>query len=256
MSTRDLPTNRDELNLIDSDPGEWKRYVVLGVAFVLLAAAVSIGLLCWNLRYEIRQSEAKLMVSQAPTAQAKLEAIKPFLGEPYVAVDLMLIAADLMDQSQNELAVTAFAAFLRHYSSHPLRNGAVLGLASSKEAAGRQEQALQDYLSVGRFQPADAYNPVGLQNAARLYEVREDKTNAKAILTEIQQRFANTPYAQQAALEVARLDAPPPPPAPAVTAEPAPAAVETIQSSAPPAKTEAKPAAKPAKQTKKKKKKE
>ncbi|MGB5830513.1 MAG: tetratricopeptide repeat protein [Thiohalocapsa sp.] len=191
-------TNRDEANLIDGQPEWWRENLFALLGGLLIIALLGAGLVLWQSRIQLHQTEAVVAVRQAPTTETKLKAAEQFLDVEAIAGDLLLIAADQYRQGEYAAALKTYQMFLANYSDHALNNAARLGQASAQEASGEIDAALKGFLSVSSVRPKNTYNPIGLLNAARIYQQQGDETKRKEILTQLANDYSDSSYGREA----------------------------------------------------------
>jgi len=107
-----------------------------------------------------------------------------------------------------------------------LRQSAQIGLASTQEANGKIDDAINTYLAVGQLGDKSAYATFAYNSAAHLYEQRGDKDNERKSLTALASLDADSPFVKQAQYKLKQLNAAERPPltVPVSVPTPAPAA--------------------------------
>jgi tetratricopeptide (TPR) repeat protein len=185
------------------------RYRMQLLALFLLILAAGIGFALVQLRRTVIENEVELKMVQAKTIQDQLQIARAYLGTKPIALSLLSIASQQIENGDDAGAKKTYDLFIENYRHHLFFNAAQLGRATAFELLGDNENALAEYLKVGYFQPADCYNPKGLLKAAALYEKKGDFKQAAKLLNDCSGRFHGTTYGQEAAGKLKLLSASP-----------------------------------------------
>jgi len=93
-----------------------------------------------------------------------------------------------------------------------LRESAQIGLASTQEATGKIDDAINTYLAVGQIGGKSPYATFAYNAAAHLYEQRGDKDNERKTLTALASLDADSPFVKEAQFKLKQLNAAAQPP--------------------------------------------
>jgi tetratricopeptide (TPR) repeat protein len=175
-----------------------ERYRTPIVVFVLVITIIGLLMAAQHLSKSWRENEATQKIVQATTLDSKLQAATQYLGTDQAALTLLMVASDQNQAKDSAAAVKTYQLFLANYPHHQLRNAAHLGLGYSEELLGETDKALQDYVTVGQYRPANCYNALALLDAARMYEKKSDLKSARQALTDCSTEYRETLYGRQA----------------------------------------------------------
>jgi TolA-binding protein len=198
------PTFND-LNLVDDDSADLKRYVLPIVVLLLLFLATVSAVVWWNVQKNSKNQQAMAALAGAKTIEDRQKVIDLHLGTPAIAIGLLSLAEELYTKPDYAAALVTYQKFISTYPTHLLRNAANLGLAATQEAAGKPEDAIATLQTAARFTPPDAYNAAALLQLARIQQEKGNIPGAKQALEECISRFAKTNFSAQAKTELEKL---------------------------------------------------
>jgi predicted negative regulator of RcsB-dependent stress response len=215
----------DDSNILDAETINW-RLVIYPVLAVLVVLVGGFGYYYYlqNQREQLEATARAAMVqAKTPEELAKVADRFPHTDHATLA---LLSAADASFAKRDYATATAdYQRIIQTTATEPeLRDSAQLGLASSLEASGKADDAINAYLEVARRAAKSAYAPFAYIAAARLYDERGDKDNERKILTEAASLDSDSPFVKQAQLKLKEIAAATQPPLTVpVPATPAPA---------------------------------
>jgi predicted negative regulator of RcsB-dependent stress response len=218
----------DEANILDAETINW-RLVVYPILAALVVAVGGLGYYYYlqNQREELEAAaRAALVQAKTPEEFTKVADQFPHTDQGTLA---LLKAADGSFAKQDYAAATQdYQRILQTVTTDAeLRDSAQLGLASTLEANGKSDDAINTYLDVAQQGNKSPYAPYAYTAAARLYEERGDKDNERKILTELASLDPDSSFVKQAQSKLKELTptAQPPPTAPPTNVMTAPAPV-------------------------------
>jgi predicted negative regulator of RcsB-dependent stress response len=211
----DTLTSKDA-NILDAEPINWRLivYSVLGVV-VLIVGGFSYYFYQLNEREELETTaRAALLKATTPEEMVKVADQFPHTDQATLA---------LLSAAQGSFSARDFAAAIADYqrivgavdTDPELRDSAQVGLASSLEANGKMDDAINAYLDVARRGDKSPYAPFAYLSAAMIYDERGDKGNEREILTEAAGLSPDSQFVKEAQSKLKELNA---------TAQPAPSA--------------------------------
>jgi predicted negative regulator of RcsB-dependent stress response len=219
----------DEANIFDTETINW-RLIVYPILATLIVVVGGLGYYYYlqNQREELEDSAHAALV-QAKTPEELVKVADQFPGANQGTLAL-LSAADGSFSKRNYPATNQdYQRILQAVTTDPeLRDSAQLGLASSQEANGKIDDAINTYLKVAQLGDKSPYAPFAYAAVARLYEERGDKDNERKILTEAASLDPDSPFVKQAQFKLKEMatatQLPPTVPVPTI---PAPASAPT-----------------------------
>jgi len=196
----------DERNIIEAEEINWRLivYPILAIA-VLLLGGFGIYYYQLNQREQAEeQAQAALSTAKTPADMAKVADQFPDTTQASVA---LMRAADLsFTQKDYPTALKDYQSVIdAKQSPQELRDSAQLGLASTQEASGKADDAIQTYLIVAHKGNHSAFAPVAFHQVAAIYASRHDKTNETQILQQAVQLGGNSPFVKEAADQLKQL---------------------------------------------------
>jgi predicted negative regulator of RcsB-dependent stress response len=214
----------DEANILDAETINW-RLVVYPILAALVVAVGGFGYYYYlqNQREEL-EATAHIALAQAKTPEQLAKVADQFPGTDQADLALLKAADGSFAKRDYAAAVQDYQRIIQTVATNAeLRDSAQLGLASSLEASGKNDDAINIYLNVAQQGGKNPYAPYAYTAAARLYEERGDKDNERKILTEIASLDSDSSFVKEAQSKLKELTAPaqPPPTAPATNATPA-----------------------------------
>lgn len=179
-----IPESHDS-NILDAE-----TINVRLIVYPILAAAVLVvggfGYYYYqqNQRAET-EAQARVAITQAKSPEALVQVADKFPNTDQATVALLNAADASFTKHDFAAAITDYQRLLSTPTTDAeLRDSAQLGLASSLEASGKGDDAINAYLEVAHRGEKSAYAPFAYNAAAGLYEKRGDKDNERKILTE------------------------------------------------------------------------
>lgn len=175
----------DEANLIDAEPVNW-RAIVYPLLAVLIVGFGALGYY-YYLQDQRNQLEdiARIAVLQAKTPEEFIKVADQYPKTTQASLALMQAAALSFEKKDFAAATADFQKIVQNTAADAqLKASAQLGLASSFEASGKQDDAINTLLEVGHLGAKSPFAPYALYAAARLYEEKGDKDNQRKILSE------------------------------------------------------------------------
>lgn len=194
----------DESNLIDLEPSfleKNKGAVLVGIVAIVLVIG---GVTGWNYYQDAREGNAQAALASAKSPKDKIAAAKEFIGTAQAAVALLQAAGAQADAQSFQEAADTYQLFLSNYPQHPLKNGALLGLAQAQEALQKTPEAIAIYQQIISGK-ADSYSLVAQLNLASLYGTQKKYKEARQVLESLQQQNPQSPFASQAKDALSRL---------------------------------------------------
>ena len=216
----------DEANILDAETINWR----LVVYPILAAMVVAVGGFVYyyylqNQREELEAS-ARAALVQATTPDELVKVADQFPGTDQATLALLKAADGSFAKQATPRPFRIISGSSRRLRPiAELRDSAQFGLASSLEASGKNDDAINTYLEVAQQGDKSPYAPYAYMAAARLYGERGDKDNERKILTEVASLDPDSEFVKQAQSKLKELSVPPQPPltAPATNPTPAPA---------------------------------
>jgi predicted negative regulator of RcsB-dependent stress response len=214
----------DEANILDAETVNW-RLVVYPILAALIVVVGGLGYYYYlqNQREQLEAS-ARAAVVQAKTPEALLKVADQFPGATQATLALLSAADGSFAKRDYAAAIKDYQQVIQTVTSHAdLRDSAQLGLASSLEASGKSDDAINAYLEVARRGDKSPYAPFAYSATARLYDERGDKDNERKVLTEAASLDPDSSFVKQAQIKLKEITAGANPTAVAVPPAPAPA---------------------------------
>jgi predicted negative regulator of RcsB-dependent stress response len=190
----------DERNIIEAEEINWRLivYPILVLAVVLLGG---FGIYYYQLNQQEQAEEnaaAALATAKTPDDMAKVA--DQFPDTTLASVALMR-AADLSFKQKDYPG--ALKGYQRVIDSKQapveLHDSAQLGLASTQEASGKADDAIQTYLTVAHKGNHSPFAPVAFHQVAAIYASRQDKANETQILQQTVRLGGDSPFVKEAA---------------------------------------------------------
>ena len=108
-------------------------------------------------------------------------------------------------QNNHEVAIGLFKQFLRQYPKAPLGGNAQYWIGESLYAQKQFEAAIVAFDEVIRKYPEDNKIPAALLRQGYAFAELKDVRNARFFLQQVQQKYPNSPEAQQAGEKLKQL---------------------------------------------------
>ena len=218
----------DDSNIIDAETTNW-RLVVYPILAALVVAVGGFGYYYYlQAQREQLEASARGTLLQAKTPEELVKVADQFAGTDQGILARMNAADASFSKRDYAAAIADYQRITQPVTTDAeLRDSAQLGLASSLEANGKIDDAINAYLDVARRGAKSPYAPFACNSAARLYDQRGDKDKEREILTEAASLDPDSPFVKQAQFQLKQMAAAAQPPltipVPAMPA-PAPAA--------------------------------
>lgn len=196
----------DDSNILDAETINW-RLIVYPILAVLVIGVGGFGYY-YYLQYQREALEAKareaLVGAKTPEELVKVADQFPRTDQATLA---LLGAADGSFAKRDYAgAIADYQRIVQAATTNPdLLDPAQLGLASSLEAGGKMDDAINAYLEVARRGAKSPYAPFAYYAAANLYEARGDKTNEREVLTEAAMLDPDSAFVKQAQAKLKEL---------------------------------------------------
>ena len=200
----------DDSNIIDGETINWRLIV-----YPVLAALI---IICGGFGYYYYQQNQRDM-AEAEARAALLKATTPEelvqVADQYPHTDQATLA--LLKAADDSFGKLDYAAAIKDYqriidaptTDSQLHDSAQLGLASSLEASGKVDDAINIYLEVGRRGNQTPYAPFGYNAVAQIYAQRGDKENERKILMEETSLDPDSAFVKQAQARLKELSSEP-----------------------------------------------
>jgi len=215
----------DDSNILDAETINW-RLVVYPILAALVVAVGGFGYYYYlqNQREELEGS-ARAALLQAKTPEELIKVADQFPGADQATLALLGAADGSFAKRDYAAAIQDYQRIIQTVTTDPeLRDSAQLGLASSLEANGKTDDAINAYLEAARRGAKSPCAPFAYNAVARLYEERGDKDKEREILTEAASLDSDSPFVKQAQFKLKEMAAAARPPLTIpVPATPAPA---------------------------------
>jgi predicted negative regulator of RcsB-dependent stress response len=215
----------DDSNILDAGTVNW-RLVVYPILAALVVVVGGLGYYYYlQKQREQLEASARAALLQAKTPEELVKVADQFPRADQGTLALLNAADGSFAKRDYAAAIQDYQRIIQTVTTHAeLRDSAQLGLASSLEATGKIDDAINAYLEVARRGAKSPYAPLAYNAAARLYEERGDKDNERKILTEAAGLDPDSPFVKQAQFKLKEMAAAALPPLTVqVPATPAPA---------------------------------
>lgn len=189
----------DEANILDAETVNW-RLVVYPILAALVVAVGGFGYY-YYLQYqrENLESSARAALVEAKTPEEMVKVADQFPKTDQATLALLGAADASFAKHDYAAAIQNYQRIVQIGTTDPeLRDSAQLGLASSFEANGKIDDAINTYLAVGGEGGKSPYAPYAYNSVARLYEQRGEKDKERNILTEAALLDPDSPSVKQA----------------------------------------------------------
>lgn len=219
----------DEANILDAETINW-RLIVYPVLVVLIVVAGGFSYYYYLLSQRDQlEDNARAALVEAKTPEELTKVADQFPKTDQATLALLSAAEGSFAKRDYPTAIQSYQRITQTATTDPeLRDSAQLGLASTLEASGKIDDAINAYLVVAQRGTQSPYAPAAYTAAARLYEERGDKDNERKILTEAATLDPDSPFVKQAQQTLKEMTAAAQPPltvpVPATNPTPAPSA--------------------------------
>jgi predicted negative regulator of RcsB-dependent stress response len=230
----------DDSNILDAETTNWRLVIYPVVAAIILILGGFGYYYYLQSQQELRESQAREAIVQAKTPEELVKVADQFSGTHQATVALLSAANDSFNKKDYAAATKDYQRVISTVETDPdLRDSAQLGLASTLEASGKMDDAINAYLTLARRGKESAYAPFAYNAVVQIYEQRGDKENERTILLQIAGLGIDSPFVKQAEAKLKALNtAPTPSPTPAsnaLSSAPAPTNNAAPGASVPPA---------------------
>ncbi len=198
----------DDSNILDAETINW-RLVVYPILAALIVLVGGFGYYYYqqNQREQL-EAAARAALLQAKTPGEMVKVADQFPRTDHATIALLTAANGSFAQRDYATAIQDYQRILQTPSTDPeLRDSAQIGLASTLEANGKGDDAINAYLEVARRGEKGPYAPYAYIAAARLYDERGDKDNERKILTEAASLDPDSSFVKQAQFKLKEMAA-------------------------------------------------
>ena len=209
----------DEANIFDAETVNW-RLIVYPILAVLVVVVGGFGYYYYlqNQREQLEDT-ARAALVQARTPEELVKVADQFPGADQATLALLSAADGSFTKRDYAAAIADYQRIIQTVTTDAeLRDSAQLGLASSLEANGKIDDAINAYLVVAQEGAKSPYAPFAYNAVGRLYQERGDKYKEREILTEAASLDPDSPFVKQAQFELKEMAAQPPLTVPATPA--------------------------------------
>jgi predicted negative regulator of RcsB-dependent stress response len=196
----------DDSNILDAETVNW-RLIAYPILAALVVAVGGLGYYYYlqNQREELEAS-ARDAVVQAKTPEDLVKVADQFAGTDQATLALLGAANGSFVKRDYAAAIGDYQRIVQTVTTDPdLRDPAQLGLASSLEANGKTDDAINAYLEVARRGAKSPYAPFAYNAVANLDEERGDKDNEREVLTEAVTLDPDSSFVKQAQAKLKQL---------------------------------------------------
>jgi predicted negative regulator of RcsB-dependent stress response len=203
----------DDSNIHDAEAFNWRLIVYpILVALVVVVGGLGYYYYLQNQREQLEAS-ARTALLQAKTPEELVKVADQFPHTDQGTLALVSAADASFAKRDYAAAIQDYQRIIQNVTTDlELRDSAQLGLASSLEASGKIDDAINAYLEVARRGVKSPYAPFACSSAARLYEDRGDKDNQRKILTEAASLDPDSMFVKQAQQKLKEMTAAAQPP--------------------------------------------
>jgi TolA-binding protein len=190
-----------------------RKAVITVVAIIAVIGAI-IGLVMWNHNHKEMAANEALSAAKSPTGQTvpTTELAEPYLkvaddysGTQAAARALLIGGGILFDAGKFDQSQATFEKFLQQYPDSPLANEALMGVASSLEAAGKTADAAAKYEDLMKHHQAEAILPQIKSALARCDVALNKPDQALRLYLELAQSRANDTWSAEAQIQYGEL---------------------------------------------------
>jgi predicted negative regulator of RcsB-dependent stress response len=203
----------DEANILDAETFNW-RLVVYPLLAVLILVVGGFGYYYYvqNQRDQM-EAAARDAVVQAKTPEDLVKVADQFPKADQATLALLSAADGSFAKHDYASALASYQRVIQAGSAdESLRESAQIGLASTQEATGKIDDAINTYLAVGQLGDKSSYAAFAYNSAAHLYDQRGDKDNERKTLTALAGLDADSPFVKEAQNKLKQLNAAAQPP--------------------------------------------
>jgi predicted negative regulator of RcsB-dependent stress response len=198
----------NEANILDAETINWRLIVFpLLAAFVVVVGGLSYYYYLQNQREEL-EATARAALVEAKTPSDMVKVADQFPGADQATVALLSAADASFAARDYTSSIQDYQRIISSSSSDSnLRDTAQLGLASSFEANGKTDDAINSYLEVAQRAEKSPFAPYAYLSAARLYEEKNDKENERKVLTSAASLDPDSIFVKQAQFKLKQMTA-------------------------------------------------
>lgn len=216
-------------NIIDAEEINWRLIIYPLLAAILLIVG---GFIYYYYQQDQKlqaEATARAALVQAKTPEELVKVADQFPHTDQATLALISAAGLSFDKKDYASAIKDYQRITATPQTNPLlRDSAQVGLASTFEASGKPDDAVNTYLVVAHRGKESPYSPFAYMSVARLYEQQGKKDLQRQALTELAALGIDSPFVKEAAFRLKAMNtAPVPEPAAAQTPQvPVPAPVK------------------------------
>jgi predicted negative regulator of RcsB-dependent stress response len=200
-------------NILDAETINW-RLIIYPILAALVVAVGGLGYYYYlqNQREQLEASARDALV-QTKTPEELVKVADQFPRTDQATLALLSAADSSFAKQDYTAAIHDYQRIVQTVTTDPdLRDSAQLGLASSFEANGKIDDAINTYMEVARRGAKSPYAPFSYNAVANLYEERGDKNNEREVLTEAATLDPDSVFVKQAQSKLKQLTAAAQPP--------------------------------------------
>jgi len=170
------------------------KVVIYGAVLVIAAVAFA----CYEIASQHELTAARQTLAQAKSEEDYRGLIQKFPHTVAAGDASLLLAEKLRDDKKYDDAITVLQAMIDGEPNHPLIDGAWLSLASTYNAEGKPDQALDTYRQTAtKF--ADRYSaPLAMLSTAEILSTEGKKEEAKVAYENVNSQFHDSYFASEA----------------------------------------------------------
>jgi predicted negative regulator of RcsB-dependent stress response len=201
----------DDRNIVEADAVDW-RFVAFPAVAVMIVLFGGFGIYYYQLNQrDIQESAARDALVQAKSPDEMVRVADQFPKTTQAAVALISAA----DASYNAKDYASAMQDYQRAASAPdtpveLRDSAQVGFASSQQASGKSDDAIQSFLKVAQKGDHSAFAPAAYYAIAQIYADRKDLAQEKNILQQTVQLGGDSPFVKAAAVQLRTMSGAPP----------------------------------------------
>jgi len=223
-----------DANILDAETINWRLIVYPIVAATLLIAGGFGYYYYVQAQREQLENDARAALVKAQTPDELLKVADQFPKTDQATLALLKAAEGSFAKLDYAGATKAYQQVISADGTDPqLHVSAQLGLASTLEAEGKPDDAINAYLEVARLGSKSFYAPFAYNSVVRIYDKRGDKDNERKILTEMASLSSDSEFVKQAQYRLKALTPPPSMSVPVPATPPAPTAPAPAAPTAP-----------------------
>lgn len=198
----------DDSNILDADTINWRLVVYPVVAAVVLILGGFGYYYYLQSQREEHETQASEAILQAKTPEQLVAVADQFPKTDQAILALITAGKDSFDKKDYDTAIKTYQRIINTSGvEKELHDSAQLGLASSLEASGKVDDAINAYLVVAHRGNDSPYAPFAYHAVSTIYEQRNDKVNKQKILMEMVSLGGDSTFVKAAQQQLKILDA-------------------------------------------------